>query len=701
MSLNPRDALRVALAPRAIAVIGASDNGNKIGGRPIAYLSRFGFKGPVYPINPMRSEVQGFKCFPDLQSLPEVPDMVVVAVAGEQAVAAVEECAKAGVTICVVMSSGFGESDAIGKAREQVMVRAARAHGMRIVGPNTQGLANFGNGAVPSFSTMFTEVTPLDGPIGIISQSGAMSVIPYGLLRARGLGVRHSHATGNDCDITVCELATVVVEDPGLKLLLLYLEGIPDPWNLAQAARIARARGLPIVALKSGRTAAGAQAAQSHTGALANEDRTVDAFFAEHGIWRAQSMVDLVDSAPLYLKGWRPRGRRLVAISNSGAVCVLAADAASSEQMPLEPLSDQTQGALKKILPGFATTTNPVDITAALLSNSRLFGAILPPIAQDPAADAFFIGIAVAGAGYDVQAFANDAAQFASATGKPVVIAAPQASVGERFKALGLPVYPTEGEAIHALGQYLSHMQLLLQLGQREVPIPHRPRVAATAAMLDEAASLALLAVHGIDVVPYALCQTEAAALAAFTGLGSGAVAVVKGCTTQASHKSELGLVRVGVRDAAALSSAYREVTAAAHAASVELTGVIVAAMVKGQRELMIGARLDPVFGPVVLVGDGGKYVEAMPDAQVLLPPFEAASVERALRRLRIAPLLDGVRGEPALDVAAFCRNVVAVGVLMCDAHAGITQLDINPLIVRSAGQGCVAVDAVIYKETQ
>jgi len=698
MNLDPRAALRLALAPRSIAVIGASDNAHKIGGRPLAYLARFGFAGVVYPINPTRDQVQGLRCFPSLQSLPERPDIAIVALPGDAAVEAVDECATAGVALCIVMSSGFGDVDAAGKAREQAMAARARAQGMRIVGPNSQGLANFGTGAVASFSTMFTEVAPADGPVGIISQSGAMSVIPYGLLRARGVGVRHSHATGNDCDVTVCELATVVAEDPGLKLLLLYLEGIPDPWHLAEAARVARQRGLPVVALKSGRSAAGQEAASSHTGALANEDRVVDAFFAEHGIWRAQSMVDLVDTAQLYLKGWRPRGRRLVAISNSGAVCVLTADAASAAGMPLEPLAAETQAELRTILPGFATTTNPVDITAALLTNSKLFGAILPPIARDPAADAFFIGIAVAGAGYDVEAFASDAARFAAETGKPLVVAAPQASVAERFTSLGMAVYPTEGEAVHALGQFLSHAELLQSMAARAVPIAPRPRPAAPSRLLDEAASLALLAERGVPVARHRLCRSEAEARDAFVALG-GEPVVVKGCSDEASHKSELGLVRVGVRDADAVAAAYRDMQAAARAAGVALSGVLVAELVRGQRELMIGARLDPVFGPVVLVGDGGKYVEAMPDVQVLLPPFDAARVAATLRRLRIAPLLDGVRGEPPLDVDAFCRAVVAVGDLMADASTGVTQLDVNPVIVRARGHGCAAVDAVVYRE--
>lgn len=694
---DPRAALRRALAPRSIAVIGASDNANKIGGRPIAYLSRFGFQGKVYPINPARLEVQGLRCYEALSQLPEVPDVAIIAVAGDLAVQAVDECAQAGVALAIIMSSGFGEVHAKGKQQEHAMRERARAVGMRLVGPNSQGLANFGTGAVASFSTMFTEVQPADGPIGIISQSGAMSVIPYGLLRERGLGVRHSHATGNDCDVTVCELASVVAEDPHLKLLMLYLEGIPDPWNLAEAARIARDRDLPMVVLKSGRTPAGQVAAQSHTGALANEDRTVDAFLREHGIMRAQSMVDLVETAPLYLEGWRPKGRRLVAISNSGAVCVLTADAATQENMPLEPLQDHTQDELRQILPGFATVRNPVDITAALLTNSGLFGAILPPISRDPAADAFMIGIAVAGAGYDVDRFSRDAAQFAADTGKPLVMAAPQPTIAERFKQNGLVVFPTEGQAVHALGQYLTHMQLLDEAKARRPGVPRQARAVEGARLLDEAASLALLARSGVSVVRHQLCTSEGAAVAAYAQLESPRV-VVKGCTDQASHKSELGLVKLGVTSADAVREAYRAVQQAAATAGIALTGVIVAAQASGQRELMIGARIDPVFGPVVLVGDGGKYVEAMPDVQVLLAPFDREQVEQALRRLRIAPLLDGVRGEPPLDVSAFCECAMAVGRLMADADAGISQLDINPVMVRARGQGCAALDAVIYQ---
>jgi acetate---CoA ligase (ADP-forming) len=697
MTESARDPLLVALEPFSVAIIGASDNPHKIGGRPLAYLSRFGYQGAVYPINPNRAETQGFKSYPDLAALPHAPEMAVIAVPGEAAVHAIEQCATLGVRVAVILASGFGEVNDAGREQQRHMVATARAAGMRIIGPNTQGLANFATGAVTSFSTMFIEVPPKDGPVGIVSQSGAMSVVPYGLLRARGIGVRHSHATGNDCDVTACELASRVAQDPDLKLLLIYLEGIRDPWHLAETARIARERDLPIIALKSGRTPAGQSAASSHTGALANEDKVVDAFFEQHGIWRARGVGDAVDAAELYLKGWRPKGRRLVIISNSGAVGVMAADAATQAGLKLAKLSDQTRGGLAEILPSFATTVNPVDITAALLSNSHLFGDILPVIARDRDADAFLIGIPVAGTGYDVDAFVRDAAQFGAATGKPLVIAAPQPMIADRFKAAGLAVFRTESEAVSALHQFLSHHELMLRAKDKPAFAHRYPSAAQTSQprMLNEAESLALAARHGVPIVAHRLCRSPQAARDAFDALG-GPVAV-KGCSTALAHKSELGLVRLGMDSAQEAARAYRDMEQTLRSRDLAFDGVIVAAMARGRRELMIGAHVDPVFGPVIVFGDGGKYVEAMPDVQMLLPPFTEADVTAALSRLRIAPLLAGVRGEAPMATREFCAAVVAVAQMMLDPASDVVSLDLNPVMVGSAGEGCVAADGVVF----
>src|SRR6202166_423122 len=683
--------LKAALDPRSVAIIGASENPNKVGGRPVHYLDKFGFKGKIFPINPSRTEVQGYKCYKSLDELPEAPEMVIVAVAGDSAIGAVDDCAAHGVKIAVVMASGFGEVDAIvGKAKERRMVEAAHRAGMRIVGPNSQGLANFGTGAIASFSTMFMDMERAEGHVAMLSQSGALSTVPVGFLRQRGIGVLHTHATGNDADITVGELAVAVAEDPEVKLLLLYLESIPEKKYLEELAAVALDRDLPIVALKSGRSEAGRQAAQSHTGALANEDRVVDAFFEHHGIWRAPDMRGLVEATELYLKGWKPKGRRLVAISNSGAVCVLTADAATAVGMPMAKLAAETDRKLKGILPSFATTTNPIDLTAALLSNGRLFGDILPVIAEDPAADAFLVGIPVAGPGYDVEAFARDSAAFGRQTGKPLVIAATQRSVADQVASEGLSVFPTETEAVAALHQFLAHRELMARTLARKARhvAAGQPSGSAGTTMLNEADSLALLAARGISVVPHRLCRSRAEAVAAFEAIGG--PVVVKACSADIAHKSELGLVKLGVRtrEEAGLVWAQMEGIIRKHGAPFD--GVIIAAMAGGRREIMIGAHRDPVFGPVVAVGDGGKYVEIFRDTALLLPSFSKEDAREALGKLRIAPLFNGMRGEPPMDVDALSDAVVKIGELMLDPGAKVMSLDLNPVLLDSLGRGCV-----------
>ncbi|HEU4647093.1 MAG TPA: CoA-binding protein, partial [Burkholderiales bacterium] len=431
--------LRAALAPRSIAVVGASDNPHKVGGRPILYMKRYGFKGAIYPINPGRAEVQGLKAYASIADTPEAPELAVIAVAGDEAVRAVEECAAKGVKVAVVMTSGFGEIGAAGKAAQEHMAASARAAGMRLVGPNCQGLANFATGAVANFSTIFHEMEARDGPVAIVSQSGACSQAIYILARQRGLGVRHVHATGNEADVTVADLAEEIVQEEGVRLVLLYMEAIQRPQVLARTAELARARDLPIVAVKAGRTASGVKAACSHTGSLASEDRVIDAFFDQHAIWRATDPQDLVSAGQLYLSGGRPRGKRFVAVSNSGASCVMAADAAEELGLDLPELAAIPQSRLKQVLPAFATAANPLDVTGALLNNSGLFGSAMTILGEEDACDLLMLAIPIAGAGYDVPLFARDAAAFRERFAKSIAVAAPQEDIRAAFEQLGVP----------------------------------------------------------------------------------------------------------------------------------------------------------------------------------------------------------------------------------------------------------------------
>lgn len=690
------DLLESALNPQSVAVIGASENIHKIGGRPIYYMQKHGFGGRIYPINPSREEVQGLKSYASLAALPEAPDLAMVVVGGDKAVEAVAQCAARGVKSVVVVASGFGETGEEGRAVQRAMVDTARAAGMRLYGPNTQGLANFGTGALAGFSTMFVEVPPADGPVGIVSQSGGMSAMAYGLLRGRGLGVRHVHATGNEADITVSDLAWAVAHDPDVKLLLLYLENIANPELLARTAAYARERDLPIIAVKAGRSESGQKAASSHTGSLANEDRTVDAFFRHHGIWRVRDPHAQALAAEAYLKGWRPEGRRLVIISNSGASCVMGADASEEFGLPLAELAPATRADVASRLPGFATAVNPIDITAALLSNSGLFGDVLPAVAQDPAADLFFINIPVAGAGYDVEAFARDTAAFERSTGKPVVVAAWQDSVAAPFKAQGIPTYVNENDALGTLAQLVSHTALMRQ-AIAPWPAGTAPALPpGTGPFLNEAQSLAVLATAGVPVVAHRLCRSAKEAGDALAAVG--APAVVKACSGDVPHKSEHGLVALNVGTAVEAAALFDRQWAKLAELGATQEGVIVAAMRRGQHEFMVGARIDPVFGPVVVVGDGGKYVEALQDVAVFVPPFAAADVTAALRTLRIAPLLEGVRGDPPLDIDALAEVAVAVGRLIVDAGGAIASIDVNPVLVAARGEGVVVLDALIER---
>ncbi|MGT2455552.1 acetate--CoA ligase family protein [Cupriavidus basilensis] len=679
------NSLAAALAPKSVAIIGASDNPDKVGGRPVDYLRRFGYAGNIYPVNPARSVVQGLPCYPNVASLPEAPDLAIVAVAGAAVATAVRTCAARGVRTAIILSSGFGETGEDGLQQQAELAQVAARAGMRLVGPNSQGLANFSNGAVANFSTMFTQLAPQDGPVAIVSQSGATSAALYTLLRERGVGVRYVLATGNEADTTVSELAQVVTEDPAIKLIVLYVESLQDPDVLAAAAAQARRKGIPIIMLKAGRSASGMAAAQSHTGALVNEDGVVDAFLHRHAIWRVADPASIVNVAELYLKGVRPLGRELVVVSNSGSSCVMCADMADELDLPLGELASSTRERIKEALASFATCTNPIDLTTALLGNSGALGGVLRALADDPVGDLYLISLPVAGAGYDLERLAEDTAAFEAATGKTVVVTATLASALAPFRRRGLVTFTSERQALLALDQASRHFALMHAVPPaapdgEDIVLPE-----GAAPFLSEADSLAVATSAGLPVAEYRVCHNVGEALAAWRQLG-GAVAV-KACSEGLPHKSEYGLVFLNADSEDAVRGAFESCHDGMARLAVPWGGVIVARMERGRREFAIGGKTDPVFGPVIMVSDGGKYIEAMPDFCLLAPPFDAAQVRTALSRLRVAPLFAGVRGEAPMDVTALCDAVVAVAAVMQRSGGEIASIDLNPVIVRSEGR--------------
>ncbi|CAG2137137.1 acetate--CoA ligase family protein [Cupriavidus plantarum] len=708
--LAPLDAAHDAFAalfhPSSVAVIGASDNPNKVGGRPIHYMRAFGYTGEILPVNPARDVIQGLPAYAgvaDLVACGKTPEAAIVAVSGDATLEQVRLCAEAGVKAAVIMASGFAETGAKGRERQQELVRVANAGGMRLVGPNAQGTANFAAGAVLNFSTMFMEVAPQDGPIAIISQSGAASVMPYALLRQAGHGVRYLVATGNDADLDACAIAAAVAADPDVRLLLVYLETISNPDALARAAAIARARGASIVAIKAGNSARGAQAAASHTGALVGNDAAIDAFLVAHGIWRAGDIGELVRAVPLYLQDHAPGAGRTVVMSHSGAVGVMAADLAERHGLPLAALRDDTLRALGAILPEFGTANNPLDMTAALLGKGDMFPRVLEALGADPAADMVMVGIPVAGPGYDVEALARDAAAFSAGHRKPLVASAPQQSVREVFVRHGVPTFVTEADAVAALAQYAAHRE-------RMARVTRVTRVMASSAvpaalplagngLQDEARSLALLAEAGVPTVPHRLCGSASEAGAAFEALrasSAGAAVVVKGCAASVPHKSEHGLVHLRLTTRVESEAAAQACLDTLRKLEVREPRIVVAQMVKGRHEFALGVSVDPMFGPLVMIGEGGTLLELRKDIVTLLAPFTVDDVRAACARLRVAPLFTGYRDVPALDLDALASAAVALGNWALRHRHAVRSVDINPLMLMAAGEGVIAVDAVV-----
>jgi len=680
--------LDAALNAESVAIIGASDNPHKVGGRPLLYLQRYGYRGAIYPINPGRATVQGMRAFARLQDTPAPPQLAIIAIAGAEAVAAVEACAAQGVKVAVVMTSGFAETGEEGARAQARMSAAAQAAGMRLIGPNCQGLANFATGLVANFSTIFHELEGRDGPVAIVSQSGANSQAIYTLLREQGVSARHVHATGNEADVTIADLAAAVARDPGVRLVLLYMEAIKDPALLAAAAIAAQARQVPIVALKAGRTASGQRAASSHTGALATEDRVVDAFFERYGIWRAADPHELVRAAALYLGGQRPRGKRLAFVSNSGASCVMAADHAERRGIPLALLSANARERLRNALPAFAALANPIDVTGALLSDSGLLGAVLPIIGEDAQTDLLLLALPIAGAGYDVPRFARDLAQFQQTHGIASAVAAPQPAVREPFAAAGVATFAREAEAMNALAQLADHAARL----RRPPPAALRRMPAAgKTRFLGEAESLALLQGAGLPVIEHRLCRDERELEGALAALG--ADIVLKACSPDLPHKSDHGLVALGPPDPRAEFRRQRERCASLGA---RFDGVIAARRARGGHELALGARLDALFGPLVLVGEGGIYLEALKDYRLLLAPCTEDEVLAKLAELRIAPLLRALRGQPARDVRALAAMAVKLGDALIAWDGKVAAVDINPLMVFETG--ALALDALVER---
>lgn len=690
---------------KRIAVIGASSDASKIGGRPVHLLRKHGYGGDIYPINPNAVEVQGLRAYPRLADTPQAPDLAIVAVPAAMAVQAVRECADRGVQAVVVLSSGFAEAGPQGAAWQTEMRTLAQRHRMRLLGPNCLGTLGVAERAIGSFSVALEDHFPQPGAIGIVSQSGNIGSYTLQLLVRRGAGISRMITTGNEAEVDLADGIAALARDPATNVILCCMETCRDGDRLRQALAIARDHRTPVIVLKIGATEQGQAAAASHTGALAASDAVIDAVFRRHGALRVRSHEDLVEiglAVSQLLPGRLPVKPAVTLVAASGGFGIMMADAMSVAGLAMPPLAQATRERIRAALPG-AMPNNPVDASAQLSSRPEILFEVLSALQEDPgeSTSVLFLSLALYSARLrDIYLEALARLRAAYPERPLVIISSGPTDAVAQIQALGIPVF----SSIDAAARGIDALVRLADLQDGEGPPAPTDQAdtADTAARLpenafrDEHAAKQVLIAAGFDVPREWRAHDADAAVRAAESIGY--PVVLKIVSEDLPHKTEAGGVALNLNDAMAVRAAYARILAsvASHSPHARLDGMLVAPMLRGGIELIAGISRDPVFGPVVMVGMGGIYAEVLRDVALQLAPVSEEQAQAMIRSLRLYPLLDGARGQAPADVEAAARTVARLSDFACRHRDQVAEIDLNPILVRPRGQGVAILDALI-----
>lgn len=690
--------LDAMIRPRSVAVIGASDDATRIGGRPIAYMMNQGFAGTIMPVNPNRPTVQGLPAFASVNALTAVPDVAIVAVPGEAAVQAVADLGAKGCRAAIVFTAGFAEVDEAGAAMQERLVAAARQHGMRILGPNCLGLFNAAVGFYPMFSTSFEQGWPIRGNIGIASQSGAYGTHLFATSRARGLGTTVCVTTGNESDVSLGEVIGWMAQAPEVEVICAYAEGIRESERFIAALDLARRNRKPVVMMKVGRSELGGHAAKSHTASIAGDDAVTEAVLREFGVVRAGTTEQMLDIAYAASRRIYPAKNSLGVITVSGGAGVLISDAAEAMGVPMPEMPAAAQAKLKGLI-SFSAPRNPVDCTAQAVNQTEMFEHFLETTADAGGYQSMLVFLTQTGGSTTMapklRPYLKQAREkFPDRLWVLSVIASADKIKG--YEEDGYIVFedPTRAvAAIEAMGRFGAAFA---------APPPDDivvPEVSLPATTPTEAEGKRILAAAGVPAVPERACGTVEDAVAAAESFGYPVVAKI--LSPDILHKSEIGGVILDLGSAEAVREAHATLLArtAERAPGARIEGVLIAKQIKGAVEMALGIAKDPVFGPVAMVGLGGVFIEILKDVAFRRCPFGEAEAEAMIRSLKGFPLLDGARGRPKADVAALAAALSALSRFAAGAGERLAGVDVNPLLVLPDGQGAFAADAVIEIE--
>jgi len=688
--------LSALLSPGSVAVIGASADALRIGGRPIAYMLERGYAGRILPVNPKRAEVQGLPAYASVAALPEVPDLAIVAVAAELTPAVVTELAERGTAAAVLFTAGFAEASSEGAALQAQVVAAARRHGMRLLGPNSLGVVNPRNGFFGSFVSSVELGMPRAGRVGIVSQSGAYGGHLLAAATAAGIGLSSVVMTGNEADLTLGDVVQVMVDDPDTDVIALYSEGIREAEGLVAALEAARRARKPVVMMKVGRSAVGSAAAQSHTASIAGNDRVIDAVLAELGVVRAKSTEQMLDIARLATRRIYPANNTLGVITVSGGAGVIISDAAEDVGLPVPEMPAPAQAHLRSLLP-FASPRNPVDTTAQFMNDISLVGRFTDMLVTEGGYRSVLGFFTYTGGAPTIAARLRDQLRPVRERHPDRLFvlslqASPEQIRGYEDEGFSVFEDPTRATvAIEAMGRF----GRAFEAAQKQ-PAPVLPPMALPSRTPTEAQAKRLLAEAGIDSAPERACPGAEAAVVAAREIGF--PVVLKILSPDILHKSEIGGVLLGVADEAAVRAAYATlIERTGHTApEARIEGVLVARQLSGGVECILGIQRDPVFGPVAMFGLGGIFVEVMKDVVLHRCPFGDDVAEQMIRSIKGAPLLLGARGKPPADIPALARMLSRLSAFAVAAGPTLQSIDLNPVFAMPAGEGAFAADAVI-----
>lgn len=685
--------------PRSVAIIGASSDPERIGGRPLRFLIEAGYAGSLYPINTSgHAELQGRRAYRSITDIAEPIDHAIVAVPLPAVEQAVSDCARQGVKAVQVFTAGFAEAGAEGATLQRRLVDIAQGAGMRLIGPNALGLINPSIGLFATFSTLLNGLKPGAGRIGLATQSGAFGSATYGAAALRGLGLSVAVATGNEADVDVAECIAYLAQDPGTRVICTALEACRHGQALREALLAAADQGKPVIAMKIGRSALGAAAAATHTGGLAGNDAVFDAILEECGAVRASSIDEMLDIAQYCdAAAQLPEGPRVGVVTGSGGIGVLIADEAEPLDLTLPPLPEAAKQALQAVLP-FAVAANPFDTTAQVTSVPQGIERTVEAMLAEGGCDTVIAYLAHAG--LSPQRFAGtEAALVALAARYPrqqlmvVMLAAPE--VVQRLTAAGVVVFADASRAVRSLGAAWALRQRRAALHRVHPPLP---AVAPLPPVATEAQAKACLAAAGLPVPTETACASREAAVRAAEAIGFPVVAKI--LSVDITHKTEVGGVMLDLADAHAVGEAYDELLrrAAHHRPEARIDGVLIAPMLRGGVETIAGVVIDPAFGPMLMFGLGGIATELFRDVAFASAPLTPARAQRLIDRTRARQLLAGWRGARPVDREALVQALVALsGFAAAHAHE-LVAVDVNPLVVRE--RGCACLDAVIERRT-